>query len=440
LFLADYQEVFRLRTHNLLPKAVHYLQGLFQSERNKRNIERMVEQTDSNYQGQQQFISDSPWSSAALMDKVGVDTNNVLGDKANQALSIDESSNGKAGKHSVGVSHQYNGNKGKLDNCQTGVYASLSRGNKVGIINAKLFLPDEWINDVERCAKAGIPKNAIVKKTKIQLGIELIAEAKKSGIGFGWVNADGLYGNSYAFGKAIEEMGENFVVDVHKDQMVYLTEPKIYIPAEEKKRGRKPIRPVTDTAPVKAQDYIKTLRNTDFKEVNIRKGTKGWLKANVHTLQVWVWDHEEMQARERTLVIRKSMGGKDETKYSLSSFSVKSKTVQQFAYMQAQRFWIERAFEDQKGELGMSDYQVRKYMAWCHHQALVMLALLFVNKQKTIHQENIPLLSVRDVRLQLIASLKEGGAHIEKEIDQMLVRHHHRVNDILRHYPDNDYF
>lgn len=157
-------------------------------------------------------------------------------------------------------------------------------------------------------------------------------------------------------------------------------------------------------------------------------------------MPVWVWDHEEKQARERTLIIRKSIESKDEIKYSLSNFTVKSKTIQQFAYMQAQRFWIERAFEDQKGELGMSDYQIRKYIAWCHHQALVMVALLFVNKQKILHQENIPLLSVRDVRHQLIASLKEGGAHIEKEIDQMLVRHHHRVTDILRHYPDNDYF
>ena len=372
------------------------------------------------------------------MDKVAVDTNNFLGDKSNQAFSIDESSNGKAGKHSVGVSHQYNGNKGRLDNCQTGVYAALSRGNKVGIINARLFLPDEWVNDTERCVKAGIPKNVIVKKTKIELGIELIAEAKKSGIGFGWVNADGLYGSSYAFGKAIEEMGENFVVDVHKDQMAYLTKPEIYIPIAENKRGRKQIKLVTATPPTQVQDYIKTLRNPDFQEVNIRKGTKGWLKANVHTVQVW-WDHEESQARERTLVIRKSIENKDEIKYSLSNFTVKSKTAQQFA-MQAQRFWIERAFEDQKGELGMSDYQIRKYIAWYHHQALVMLALLFVNKQKILHQENIPLLSVRDVCLQLIASLKEGGAHIEKEIDQMLVRHHHRITDILRHYPDNGYF
>ena len=213
MFLSDYQEVFKLKTHTLLPKAIRYLHGLLQTERSKRNIERMVEHTNSNYQSQQQFISDSPWSSEELMTKIGIDTNNLLGDKPNQALSIDESSNGKAGHHSVGVSHQYNGNKGKLDNCQTGVYAALSRGNKVGIIKGKLFLPEEWINDTDRCAKAGIPKDVIVKKTKIELGIELIAEARKSGVEFGWVNADGLYGNSYEFGKAIEQMGEHFVVD-----------------------------------------------------------------------------------------------------------------------------------------------------------------------------------------------------------------------------------
>lgn len=403
-------------------------------------MERMAEETDSDYQNQQQFISDSPWSAQEVMTKVGIDTNHALGDKSQQALSLDESSNGKAGKHSVGVSHQYNGNKGKTDNCQTGVYASLSRGNRVGIIGAKLFLPDEWINDKERCVKAGIPKDAIVKKTKIELALELIQETTAAGIEFGWINADGLYGSSYEFGRAIDEMGKNFVVDVHKDQMIYHAKPEIYIPVKELKRGRNPTRRLTDTKPEEVQNYIKNLRPADFKEVNIRKGTKGWLRAKVHITAVWVWDNEESMARERTLIIRKPVTKKDGIKYCLSNFSIKDKTHQDFAFMQAQRFWIERAFEDQKGELGMSDYQVRKYIAWYHHQALVMLATLYVNKQKIIHQQNIPLLSVRDVRLQLIALLKEGGGHIEKEIDKMSLRHDQRINDINRYYPNNDYF
>lgn len=55
----------------------------------------MAEETGSSYQNQQQFISDSPWSAPELMEKVAVDTNNLLGDKPNQALSLDESSDGK---------------------------------------------------------------------------------------------------------------------------------------------------------------------------------------------------------------------------------------------------------------------------------------------------------------------------------------------------------
>jgi SRSO17 transposase len=92
----------------------------------------------------------------------------------------------------------------------------------------------------------------------------------------------------------------------------------------------------------------------------------------------------------------------------LTKLTTKDKTTQEFAFMQALRFWIERAFEDQKGELGMNDYQVRKSIAWYHHQAFVMLAMLFINKQKIIHLLNIPLLSVRDIRLQLITLLKDG--------------------------------
>ena len=65
------------------------------------------------------------------------------------------------------------------------------------------------------------------------------------------MNADGKYGNSYEFGKSIQEMGEHFMVDVHKDQMIYLTMPQIYIPAKEKnKRGRKQIKPIIEATPV----------------------------------------------------------------------------------------------------------------------------------------------------------------------------------------------
>ncbi len=235
-------------------------------------------------------------------------------------------------------------------------------------------------------------------------------------------------------------MGKDFVVDVHKDQAVYLSGPCPYVPEAQSKKGRKPSRLKSDVESIEVQEYLKELKNKDFKEVKLRKGTKGWIMAKVHAAKVWVWDRKEERARERTLIIRKGVKKKEEIKYALSNIKLEQKTAQQFAFMQGQRFWIERAFEDVKGELGMADYQVRKYNAWYHHQALVMQAMGYINKTRIENQENIPLLSVRDIRLQIIELLTNNGTKMEKEIDQMLQRHLQRINDINRYYPENEYF
>ncbi len=43
------------------------------------------------------------------------------------------------------------------------------------------------------------------------------------------------------------------------------------------------------------------------------------------------------------------------------------------------------------------DYQVRRWDAWHHHMALVMLAALFLVKQKLAHRETWPMLSLNDL-------------------------------------------
>lgn len=424
---------------SVLEQAKDYLEGLFITERNKRNIERMNEQTNTNYQRQQHFISNSPWSAFEAMGVTGRKCQQRLGDWEDQSYSIDESSVRKSGKHSVGVSSQYNGNLGKIENSQTGVYASLSLGKQVGLINARLFLPDEWVDDPIRCKKAGVPKEVRVKRTKIDLALDMIVEDLSRGIHFGWINADALYGNSSHFCNSIEDMGENFVVDIHKDQHVFLANPAIYTPGLASKKGRPPVRLKTDEVSVEVRKYCTTLKKSDFKKVKVRKGTKGWIMALVHTRVVWVWDRKESKARKRTLIIRKGLGS-EEPKFAMSNINRSEKTTQQFAFMQSQRFWIERAFEDCKGELGMADYQVRKYISWYHHQALFFMAMDYVNEIKSTHQHTTPLLSVRDVRLLLIAYLIKDGVRMEKEVKDLLKRHRQRENDIRINYPQNDYF
>ncbi len=134
----------------------------------------MVERIpESNYQQLQHFISDSEWDAKAVMKDVAENTNHSLESLTGQrGLILDESGNQKAGKNSVAVARQYIGNVGKVCNAQVGVYAGLSRGNKIGLVGAKLYLPHEWTTDQKRCEKAGIPKEERKYRTKPELGLE----------------------------------------------------------------------------------------------------------------------------------------------------------------------------------------------------------------------------------------------------------------------------
>lgn len=80
----------------------------------------------------------------------------------------------------------------------------------------------------------------------------------------------------------------------------------------------------------------------------------------------------------------------------------------------------------------MSDYQVRKWNAWHHHMALVMLSLSFMVKERILYKSEYPLLSCRDIRLMIIALLLKDPEFIEKRIEQMTIRHEQRRRDIER--------
>lgn len=434
----DYQSVLKLKTADLCENSIKYLEGLFCAERSKRNIERMVEKSKADYQSQQHFISDSPWSASDLMMEVAKKVNKDLGDRKLQALNIDENSNKKSGKHSVAVSRQYNGNEGKIENSQTGVFASLGSGEQVCLVNARLYLPKEWTDDEKRCIKAGIPKKDIKYATKVQLAMDIIDELDNHGIEYGWIGADSLYGQGYEFANALDKKGKKFVLDIKVNQHIYLTEPEVLLEKRVTKKGKEIIKLTNEQKSGKVAAYYKTLTKNDFTKVEWRKGTKGWLKALFHIQTVWLWDTKTEKAQKRTLIIRKD---RNKIKYSLSNFTVGEKSIEEFAYMQGQRYWIERSFQDNIGELGMADYQVRKYNAWYHHMALVMMAMHYILKKRLEKKEEIPLLSARDVRLQTIALLLSQGINMEQEIEQMLHRHIQREKDINRRInndePDN---
>jgi SRSO17 transposase len=394
---ADYQKHFIVHGRDVGEHARHYLTGLL-GRNIRKSIGRIEEALpDSNYQGLQQFISDSPWDEQALLRQVRAEAEAVLGRHRDTALYLDETSFVKKGAASVGVQRQYCGRLGKLDNCQVGVFACLGRGERTTLVDFRLFLPESWAQDPVRCQKAKVPETERRHQTKAQLALAMVRQARAEGLSYRWVGGDEIYGNNRPLTDALDDAGEIFLMDIASTHQLWDRDPGGAVPASTKRKGRpRTQRVVTAGQVVKksAAQWVTANFAEASRELFLRSSTKGPLRAKIWVKEVWQWEPADPQARRRLLVVRQERDGT--FKYSLSNAAADT-AWERLAYMQTQRFWIERAFQDAKSELGMADYEVRGWKGWHHHMALVCLALVFTVKERIAQAESLPLLSVRDI-------------------------------------------
>src|SRR5437764_14197785 len=88
--------------------------------------------------------------------------------------------------------------------------------------------------------RAEIPPEARTMRSKTDLALELVCAARARGMRFGWIGVDGGYGKEPAFLRALDDMGETFVADVHGTQRVWSEPPGLHVPAPQSMRGRMP--------------------------------------------------------------------------------------------------------------------------------------------------------------------------------------------------------
>jgi SRSO17 transposase len=410
-------------------------------ERGKANMERMEEEVDdSEYRAYQHFITNSNWDAAGLQKQLSRDIGEELRRQKLKSglptgLIIDESAHLKKGDKSVGVSRQYAGVIGKVDNCQVGVYCSLVNGEYATLVHQRLFLPESWTSAPDRCDLADIPQEYRSFKTKPELALAMIDDLRAGGgLDYDWIGGDGLYGHGSFFTRELDKRGLFYVLDVHKDTLVYLQKPNFSVPDKKPGRGRRPTRAKADCPHTRLDVYMKSLDEKSWSVEKIRKTAKGWLILKVHKSDVWLKDTQTGEFYRQTLVITVTTDGKEEVKYSISNGALDVYTHKEYGYFQAQRYWVECCFQDAKSELGLSDYQVRKWRSWQHHHILVMLACSFLMKCRIENRDEHPLLSVRDARILTIVAIFGTEEQYQKKIAQMQKRHKSRQQDIARRY------
>jgi SRSO17 transposase len=373
----------------------------------------------------QNFISDSKWSARDVMDRVAHQVNEQIGDPIDACFIIDECGIAKKGDKSVGVARQWLGSEGKVDNGQVGVFAALCKNGDASLIDARLYLPQEWIDAPDRCSKAGIPDEFRIFKTKDEIALDMVRHARDNGSNFGWVCADAGYGKGLTFMKELHTMGETFMVDVHSDFNVFLKPVKPYLPAKDETTvGRTPTRHRVDQQPVRINEWAKRQPQSAWKKIAVRESTKGVLEYEYLTINCWIWEKETKNVYRWRLVVRRNPETKSDYKYSLSN-SNETVPLQRLAYMQAQRYWVERTFEDAKGECGMADYEARGWTAWHHHMALVLLAQSFLLDERLLNRDAVPLLSCADVVELLGATLPSKNTSL-KEIETAMENRHRK--------------
>ncbi len=401
------------RAENTARHAKSYIHGLL-SETPRKNSETIADALgDTQSQDLQNFIADSRWNHADINAYVARQANARIGNHRETMLALDESGFTKKGKFSAGVARQYNGRLGKVDNCQVGVFSSLTNGANATLIGARLFLPDEWVKDEERCLKAGIPKEQIKAASKIDLARELIEQADAHGVQYARIGVDSFYGRDTALLCWIEDRGGEFYADTPQNTYVWLNKPK---------GETRPSSPAKNEAVKVCQlaDHEAVWKKA--KRIKTRDSENGPIMIEHLACRVWIWQTGEAAPRQWWLLISRDKGG--ELKYTISNAS-ESAPQEQLARHQGQRHFIERNFQNSKSHLGMADYQVRKWSGWHRHMAMVALAGLFVMEERILNQEAHPLLSTRDV-VQILDWYFRDTPTLDSIIGQIEKRHQRR--------------
>jgi SRSO17 transposase len=323
----------------------------------------------------QHFVASPAWDDAPLR-RLLVERADALVGRPDAVLVIDDTALPKQGKHSVGVARQYCGCLGKRANCQALVSLTLARGEVPVPVGLRLFLPEAWAADPERCARAGVPEEHRRPLAKTDIALQEIDRVLAAGARFGTVLADAGYGASAAFRAGLSARGLAWAVGIPRVQNVYAPGVELLWPRAATGRPRK--HPVPSEGPVAAETL---LAKAVWRRVSWRRGTKGPLAAEFAALRVRPAEGEQLRGGwhapggEVWLVGEHRVTG--EKKYYLSNLPADAALEELAATIKA-RWVCEQAHQQLKEELGLDHFEGRSWTGLHRHALMAMIALCFL--------------------------------------------------------------
>jgi SRSO17 transposase len=145
----------------------------------------------------QEFLTTMPWEEE---DRQRQRVQKLIADATREdgVLVLDDTGFAKQGKASVGVARQYSGTLGKVGNCQVAVTCCDTAPQASWPVAVRLYLPQRWAEDPERCRRARVPPE-VGFETKPEMALLRLDQACAWGVLHRCVVADADYGDTPKF-------------------------------------------------------------------------------------------------------------------------------------------------------------------------------------------------------------------------------------------------
>jgi SRSO17 transposase len=381
---AIYSPLFQRRAQR--EWSADYLHGLL-LEIPRKSVEPMVlalKGADTNaVRAMQQFVGEGAWQDLLILRRHWREVNVTLGEE-DGVLTLDGSDFLKQGKESVGVKRQYCGEVGKRANCQAGVFLGYASSRGYTLLDRRLYLPQEWVEDeafAARRRQCGVPPD-IRFQTKPELGGEMIRTVlDEQTLRCRWLTCDEAFGRDTAFLDHGAGSGLWYFAEVPHDTRVWQRRPRTALPAWSG-RGRRPRRLqlcAGEPAAEVVTAWAETVPAEQWQRCEIKEGSKGPMVADFVAVRV-VAVREGLPGPAVWLVFRRHVETGELKTYLCNAPA--STSWETLARLSGMRWPIETCFEQGKQYLGMGDYEVRSWRGWHHHMTLCLLAHFFLVRQQ----------------------------------------------------------
>lgn len=345
-----------------------YISGLL-SDLERKNVESIAYRYDRNREALQKFIGTAPWDHQPLQQELVRQVGVEIGED-DGVIVFDPSGHKKCGHDSVGVQRQWLGRFGKVDNGQVGVYMGYASGKEHALVDQRLYLPKDWAKDKARRKKCGVPKD-IRYQTRHELALDML-ESNGKYLPHGWITGDDEMGRSSGFRRDLRTLDERYLLAVPSNSGIRDIESK---PPAYGGRGQPPKQPFE-----RVDRWCGTLSYTAWTKVDVRDGEKGPLVTEITKRRVVArTERGRDDCSEELLVVTRTQESNGTMKHDYYLSNAPADTpLDELARVVKAEHRIEDCLKRAKSEAGLSDYEVRTWVGWHHHQTLSLISLWFL--------------------------------------------------------------